>query len=99
MRLWQWHFLMKKNVKDTAMYLRSCILQAMNTQQPLSSPLSVESIAAGQGERPRLLLDFLKTLFSASEKKLKDKYYQLLMVSCTLPPAEELSLLNTCASD
>ena len=54
----------KEYVKDTAMYLRTLVLNVKNTQKGLPSPLTVESLTEGEGDTPEELLDFFKTLFS-----------------------------------
>ena len=55
-------------LKQTALYLRSLVLQSMNNQSETVGPISAESLATPKTETPSPLLDFFKVLFSGSEK-------------------------------
>lgn len=60
-------------IKETALYLRSLILEAMRCQKSLPNPLNPEALARGQGETPSQLLDFLTFLLCGGNGNLAEK--------------------------
>lgn len=60
-------------IKETALYLRSLILEAMNSQMSLPNPLSPEVLATGQDETPPQLLEFLTVLLCGVKGNLTEK--------------------------
>lgn len=68
-------------IKETALYLRSLILHMVNSQHSLSSPLTAESVATGEGETPPQLLEFLNIVFSGSDKSTEHVERQVQSVA------------------
>lgn len=60
-------------IRETALYLRSLIIETMNSQSSLPSPLSAEVLASGQCKTPPQLLEFLTVLLCGGKGNLTEK--------------------------
>ena len=69
------------SLKEAAFYLRKCILSSKVTEQP--TPLSVEAIQVGQGNKPEELMEFFRILYTGSCENGQNAQVERLIDSVT----------------